>query len=345
MSLTIIEAEAICLELFGVKGVATQLPGEVDLNFLIKSKEDEKYVLKIAHSERTLDNLHLQNDILTHLEKKQFPVAIPKVILGKNGQSIIKYTKDRSTPIFIRLLTWIEGRLLAKVNPVTNGLLESLGAACGHLCTALKDFDHSGAHRFYKWDNSAANWVADQLEMVEAGEKRDLVKHFLTLFQQEVLPLFPQLRRSVNYNDANDYNVLVNNDLANPAIAGLIDFGDTVYTHTINEVAITAAYALMGKEDPLAAACEIVKGFHQVFPITEAECKVIFPLIATRLFISVTVSSINQKETPDNPYLQISARPAWELLRKLKNISPAFAHYTFRSVCGYEAHPKNKLFL
>jgi 4-aminobutyrate aminotransferase-like enzyme len=101
----------------------------------------------------------------------------------------------------------------------------------------------------------------------------------------------------------------------------------------------------MGKEDPLAAACEIVKGFHQVFPITEAECKVIFPLIATRLFISVTVSSINQKETPDNPYLQISARPAWELLRKLKNISPAFAHYTFRSVCGYEAHPKNKLFL
>ena len=55
--------------------------------------------------------------------------------------------------------------------------------------------------------------------------------------------------------------------------------------------------------------------------------------------------AINQKAEPNNPYLQISAKPAWALLEKLKAISPALAHYMFRSVCGYEACPKNDSFL
>ena len=40
----------------------------------------------------------------------------------------------------------------------------------------------------------------------------------------------------------------------------MIDFGDAVFSHTINDLAIAIAYAVMDKPDPLAAALHIVRG-------------------------------------------------------------------------------------
>jgi len=338
------KVEQIVQDIFNIKGFAKQLPGEIDLNFLITTSGNEKYVLKVEGTARSLNNLQLQNETLRHLSQKDIPVQLPQVIANKNGSTITEFTTKNEEQVYLRLLTWVEGRLFAKVNPHTRQLLESLGTTCGHLCNGLKDFEHEGAHRYFKWDSSNANWIKKHLDVFDQQEKKELVQYFLDLFQKEVSPLLPALRKSINYNDANDYNVLVNRNLENPQIAGVIDFGDTVYTHTINEVAIAAAYALMDKADPLESACSIVKGFHKIFPITEEECKVIFPLIAARLIISVTVSAINQKAEPDNPYLQISAKPAWVLLKKLRQISPALAHYTFRSICGYEPCPQKAQF-
>lgn len=343
--MTLIQVEKIVADLFNINGVAKQLPGEIDLNFLIAVSETQKYVLKVESTNRSFSNLQLQNEALIHLSKKNLPLQLPTIVANKNGATITELLTEDNQQVYLRLLTWVEGRLLAKVNPHTSELLESLGAACGHLCNGLKDFNHEAAHRDFKWDSSNAMWIQAHLAIFDTPEKKEIVSYFLDLFQKEVAPLSNNLRKSVNYNDANDYNVLVNHDLANPKIAGVIDFGDIIYTHTINEVAIAAAYALMGKEDPLQSASSIIKGFHQVFPITSQECAVLFPLIAARLIISVTVSAINQKAEPDNPYLQISAKPAWALLEKLRAISPAFAHYSFRSICGYEPCPKKAPFL
>ncbi|MEO5790279.1 aminotransferase class III-fold pyridoxal phosphate-dependent enzyme, partial [Gelidibacter sp.] len=43
-------------------------------------------------------------------------------------------------------------------------------------------------------------------------------------------------------------------------------------------------------------------------------------------------------------YLLISEKPAWEVLRKWRQISSDFAHYSFRNACGFEAHPNQKSF-
>ncbi len=338
-------ASQIVADLFNVKGKATQLPGEIDLNFLIAVSDQEKYVFKVESSARDIDNLTLQNTVLNHLANKDIDVQIPEIVANKNGAVITPFQKENGQQVYLRLLTWVEGRLLAKVNPHTTGLLKSLGMACGYLCKGLADFKHPAAQRSFNWNNSDASWIKNHLTVFDTPNKKELVSYFLDLFQTSVLPILPTLRKSINHNDANDYNVLVSNDLANPIVSGIIDFGDVIHTHTINEVAIAAAYALMDKADPLAAACPILAGFHEVFPVTQKECEVLFPLIATRLIISVTVSAINQKSKPDNPYLQISAKPAWSLLEKLRMIPPALAHYTFRSVCGYEACPKKEQFL
>ena len=63
-----------------------------------------------------------------------------------------------------------------------------------------------------------------------------------------------------------------------------------------------------------------------------------------RLIISYTSSIINQKKEPDNTYLQISSKPAWELLKKWYAVSSDFAHFSFRVACGYTAHPDTKKF-
>ncbi len=339
------QAAQIVADFFNIKGIATQLPGEIDLNFLITVSEEEKYVFKVESAHRNLDNLALQNAALKHLAKQAIPIQLPKVVANKNSETITTFITNNKEQVYLRLLTWVDGRLLAKVNPHTDDLLESLGATCGHLCRGLEKFEHAGAHRYFKWDNTNASWVKDHLTVFDTPEKKALIQYFLELFQREVEPVIPILRKSINYNDANDYNVLVNNDLANPKISGVIDFGDMVYTPIINEVAIAAAYAMMDKAAPLDSASAIVRGFHTVFPITQKECAVIFPLIAARLIISVTVSAINQQAEPDNPYLQISAKPAWALLEQLRRIPPNLAHYIFRSICGYEACPKNAAFL
>ena len=61
------------------------------------------------------------------------------------------------------------------------------------------------------------------------------------------------------HSDANDHNVLVGALPAEPRqITGLIDFGDMHLGLTVAEVAIGATYALLGKQDPLAAAASVI---------------------------------------------------------------------------------------
>jgi 4-aminobutyrate aminotransferase-like enzyme len=123
-------------------------------------------------------------------------------------------------------------------------------------------------------------------------------------------------------------------------VIGLIDFGDTLRTATVSELAIAAAYAMMGKPDPLAAAAHVVAGYHAALPLTEAELAVLYPLIGGRLAMSVTNSAYQRAVDPENTYLQVSDAPAWALLGRLADTPPALAHYTFRAACGLPACPQ-----
>jgi len=135
--------------------------------------------------------------------------------------------------------------------------------------------------------------------------------------------------------------VLVSAPLPQPRkIAGLIDFGDMHHGWLVSEPAIAAAYAILGKEDPVAFAREIVRGFHRALPLSEAEITIVFPLIAMRLAVSVTNSAIRKQQRPDDPYLTVTESGAWEALERLAKIHPKFAHYALRDVCGLHAIPK-----
>jgi 4-aminobutyrate aminotransferase-like enzyme/Ser/Thr protein kinase RdoA (MazF antagonist) len=327
---------------YQLEGSLSPLPGEVDLNYRLETSNGQNFVLKIAHAGEKQSHLQMQNAVMDHLAHKNLPLELPAVLKNRSEQSITLLTDDQHNQRMMRLLRWVPGRIYAQVEPQSTALLESLGAACGHMCAALSDFNHPDAHRWYKWDLAQADWIEAHVSLFQE-EEGDLIRHFLSRFQQAA-PDYQNLRKSVIYNDANDYNILVNENLKEPQVKGFIDFGDVIHTQTVNDLAIAITYGAMNKVQPLEAACQMVKGFHQSFPLQEQEVALLYTLVATRLIVSLTVSAINKKEHPENEYLMVSEQAAWRLLRQWKNIPASFAHYAFRNACGWIPCTRQKRF-
>ncbi len=330
---------------YGLTAIASPLAGEVDFNFRLKTAEGQHFVLKVSRPGAGVEELDFQAEIMTHLATQNVPIALPVIVPAISGERRIAITDEQGHSRQLRLLSWVEGRMMVEVAPQGEGLLQSLGRACGHLSLGLAGFDHVYAHRFYKWDPPQTLHSRQYMEYMQSEEQREMANYFWQLFEQQAQPRLASLRKSVNHNDVHDYNALCIRDLQNPKVTGIIDFGDALYTQTVNELAIALAYACMGKADPLAAAKQVVAGYHSVFPLEEKEVELLFPLLCARLLITVANAAYNKHLEPDNAYLQVSEKPAWDLLTKLRSIHPAFAHYSFRQACGWEACPKNHFFV
>jgi 4-aminobutyrate aminotransferase-like enzyme len=141
----------------------------------------------------------------------------------------------------------------------------------------------------------------------------------------------------VIHGDINDYNVLV--DAHAQRVTGIIDFGDAVFSHTVNDLAIAMAYVALGADDPLAAAAHVVRGYHARRALREVEIDVLFVLMCTRLCVSACLAAAQRAERPDDHYLTISQNPILRTLPELAAIHPRFARYTFRHACGLAPVP------
>lgn len=328
-------------EHYGLEAVIRHLPSERDRNFYLQTDDGREFVLKIANAAEHWDTLDLQNKALEHLASAAPTLALPRVCATKAGDTITTVASRDGAEHLMRMLTWVPGKLWAKVNPHTPKLLRSLGQVLATLDKALQSFSHPLAVRELKWDLKNTGWIREYFHYIENLERRQMVERFYAYFEKEVVTTFPALRASVIYNDANDYNVLVSDaDPRDRSVVGVIDFGDMTHSFTVCELAIAAAYAIMDKPDPIAAAAQIVAGYNEVLPLTEKELEVLFPLICARLSISVTNSAYQQQVEPNNEYLLISERSAWNLLEKFSQVNPQFAHYTFREACGLPPCPR-----
>ena len=335
------QAAEIAQNGYGLKGEIVPLPGELDFNFKISSK-NENYILKVSRPEVSPEFIDFQMQLLNHISNNQNEILSPKVLPDLRGNSLSTMCDTDGNIRFVRLYSWIDGRIWSSVNPQKEDLLFSLGEKAGLLTRAFQGFDHPFASRNLEWDIAKGVWTKDYIPLFKQ-EKRAILNHFLNLFDDLQL-VYNSLRKSVIHNDVNDNNILVTDDLIDPEVKAIIDFGDAVHTQTINDLAITIAYAVMNKPDPLQAALPIVKGYYQSFPLEEKELSVLHTLVAMRLVISVTKSAINKQKEPDNTYLLISEKSAWELLEKWININEILAHSSFRVACGFSAYPTEKAF-
>ncbi|MFK7814619.1 MAG: phosphotransferase, partial [Maribacter sp.] len=316
---------------FGITDAAvTTLEGYDSTNYKIKSKK-RIYVLKQnSYSEETLALLQAENDLFRQLDtlsNYEFPTAIPSL-----NEELIVIEEDQ----IFRLLSFIEGEFLGNITH-TPPLLYSFGVFLAKMDNQIhKTYHPSIVGKETQWDlkNFQANYK--YLKCIKNPKNRSLVDYFFLQFEEHVSPLAYDLRKGVIHNDGNDWNVLTKNG----KISGIIDFGDMCHTWIISEVAIAITYVMMGKENPLEIASELIKGYHSIFPIEKKELDILYYLIAARLCTSVCNSAFTKTLKPDSEYITISEKPAWELLHKWISINPIKAKDSFWEAAGFKSSIK-----
>ncbi len=323
----------------------TPLAGERDLNFRLDAA-GATYVLKIASVEERREQLELQHAALAHLARREPGLALQRVVPASDGAELVAIAAPGGERHWVRLLTFLPGRLWSEVSSrrrPSSALLGSLGATLGTIDRGLADFDAAAAHRDLKWDLRQAGWIRAYLDYIDgdlaSGPRRALVERWLADFDTRVRPALERLRQGVIYNDANDNNIVVVGAGASLAVAGVIDFGDLCWSNIVCEPAIAAAYAAMGLGDPVAGIGQLLAGYHAAHPLQEAELELVQALVCLRLCVSVTNSAYQRTVEPDNAYLTISERPAWDLLEALSAAPARRTLYAWRAACGYPAHP------
>ncbi|MFH0999586.1 MAG: aminotransferase class III-fold pyridoxal phosphate-dependent enzyme [Bacteroidota bacterium] len=334
------QAAQIAKMAYGIGGEIKSLPGELDFNFKITQK-DKSYVLKISRPNSEKDYIDFQEKLLIHLRENPL-ITSPEILPDNSGKYTSEYTDKQGNIRFIRLLTWIDGRMWTEVNPKREELLNSLGFQAGQITKALHNFKHPAVLRKTDWDISNSLWVKEYLNLFDS-KRKTIVLHFIRRFEK-LQKEYKTLRSATVHNDVNDNNILVSYALTNPEVSAIIDYGDAIHTKIINDLAITLAYALMNKPDPLQASLPIIAGYHKAFPLQKDELRFLYVLVAMRLIISVSKSAINLQKEPENSYLQISEKPAWQLLEKWIEINENLAHYSFRKACAFTAHPNENRF-
>ncbi len=339
------EATHFAQSLFGIDTTATQLPSERDQNFLLRTRDGDDYVLKIANASEDSGLIEAQNQAMAHLNKHG--VTAPKIIPTKAGESIAQVETEAGETHAVRLVSYLPGTPYGDVRRHSPGLFKNLGAYLGRLDRAFTSFDHTAIHRHFHWDLANALEVVNEYKsLISEDGLRNLIEKFADHFEQDVQPLLPKLRKSVIHNDANDYNVIVGGDeepyTRNQQVIGVIDFGDMVYSYTVAELAVAVAYAILDKPDPLAAAVPLVVGYHQEFPLDEDELRALFGLVCMRLCMSACLAAHQTQQRPDDAYLSISQAAIRDTLPKLAEIHPRFAEATFRQACGLTPLPKTE---
>lgn len=323
---------------FGFKNsTLKKINGYDNANYLVKT-EQGKYIFKsYRYSAELLAVLEAENEVLMHLTNETY-CNFPKPITFSTNEFIKVLTID-GVKVIYRLLTFLEGEFLAETEPSKN-VYQSLGAVLAKTNQKLNSLtSYVLQARKWEWDLQYFSLNKKYLPTITDARDRSLVRYYFNQFEEYVTPILPQLRKQILYNDANEWNVLVENQ----KVSGLIDFGDLAYAPLINEVTIAMTYAAYDKESPLEYATTLLKSYNEVIPLKELEISILYYLIAARLCTSVCNSAHAKQANPDNSYATQSEENAWKTLHKWIRFNPIEIENLFREAVGFSKHQSESL--
>jgi hypothetical protein len=183
---------------------------------------------------------------LDHIAQAAPDLPIPRVLRSLGGQSIERLP-DGSISM-VRMLTYLDG-VQIKDTDRSDGQRRAMGSGLARLDLALQGFNHAGAHHDLLWNVSAAHRLRDKMESLQDPAKRQLARHFMTRFEEQVLP---RLRRPCA-GDSQRLSPLQR--AGGPARAGAHHRHHRFRRHAARaaggEVATAAAFHMTGNEDPL----------------------------------------------------------------------------------------------
>lgn len=321
----------VLLTHWGIDARLRRLDGEYDLNFLAETDAGTGYVLKAMRPGCKDWLVDLQIKAMDHIQDKAPNALIPSIIPTSGDTRFVHCADETGAQRLVWLIERLPGQCYAKTAPKTDSLIHQIGAALGQTAKALQDFQHDALERDFKWDLMQAGWIGDELSCITQSDRRTLLESIHAGFKA-VKPALDCLPKQAIHNDANDYNILVDGGLLNRSLSGLIDFGDMCAAPRICDVAVAAAYLVLDHPNPEAALAAFVSGYHDAYPLTASEIDLIWPLLRTRLAVSVVNSTLMAADNPDDPYVTISQAPAWRFLETY-DLHPGLLSARLRAAC------------
>ena len=307
------EIKKIVYDLFGLHVNVKNLDSDRDQNFYLYTESKEQFVLKIYNSNESIDIINLQTNVLDHFQQiGSALITVPKTIYTTDGKKLGRVEKN-NIEYCLRLVSFIKGKQLKDIDQKSISFYE-LGTFIGELNKALDTFSDLNANRIFPWDVGNIDYLKKRSNIFNDQKEREIISYFIRQYNNNIVPNYKLLRKSIIHNDCNDHNIIVDND---NKIYGIIDFGDMVHTYTAAEPAIAIAYAVLGKDNPVKIASEILKGYGGTSYLSNAELESIIYLACIRLCISVTMAEYRRKLFPNNKYLMVSNVDAWEFLNTM----------------------------
>ena len=304
------EIAAIAAELFGLRGVASDLGSERDQTFLIDDGGGGG-VLKISNLGEDPTVLDLETEAILHVSRvdPELPVARPRPSVHGDYRPTIDGPDGTH---FVRLFERLHGH--AGGPELGDRALFDYGATHARLNLALRGFFHPAAGRNLLWDLRRAAELRPLASAIADGSRRRLVENVLDRYEQRVAPRWPMLRAQVVHGDLNLDNVLLDE---RGRIAAIVDFGDVGFSAQVADFAIGLASLVRGRpdDDVFRAARIAIDGYQSRIPLEPQELDVLADLAAARLAAIVTISAWRVERYPENAvYIQAWDDDSWKLL-------------------------------
>ena len=335
------EEEAIHLakKHYDIEASAENLVSERDQNFLLRTTDGRKFVLKIANSEEDPIVTDFQICALIHINKiNDNRISVPEIKFSRGNRKSIVLTKEKKSFV-TRVVTYLDGEpLFTSKKSIPNiGIAEGMGRYLAILGKSLSDFNHPGSGQNLLWDMKRALSIREITGHIDSSSARIMVERALTDFERYALPKFDSIRWQVIHNDMNPDNVLI--DISEKRkVCGMIDFGDMVYSPLIIDLAVAAAYLDTDEVNPMLLMNHFIAGYNQETPILQEELEILFDLIKTRIATTVAVLEWRKSfRDKDDPYLELNSNDrSINLLARCMEIPRDHAIQNFKKICAKE---------
>lgn len=325
-------ASALLRDHYGLVASLEPLVSERDQNFLVKAPDGAKYILKIANTSESAPITDFQNRALLHIAKVSPDFPVPRVIPTTNGELLFEVESDSGNAHCVRLLSWLDGVPLQHARGV-GSVARQTGTCLAQLGLALRDFEHPASDYALLWDIRNAASLEELLPHIADADLRGLCEVRLERFRNVTRPQLDALRAQVIYNDMNPSNLLVDEGDAN-RLAGVIDFGDMVYSQLVNDVAVAAAYFCRTHGDPFEEVAEFLDAYTGKLPLRDDELTVLPDLILTRHLTTVIITHWRASMYPENAkYILRNEGRARQMLARVAGMSIDNTVSRFLDIC------------
>jgi 4-aminobutyrate aminotransferase-like enzyme/Ser/Thr protein kinase RdoA (MazF antagonist) len=328
---------------YGLSGRLVRLDGEFDLNFLLASDCGQQSIVKVMCPGADAALVEMQCAALQRVQARNPDCGVPRIVVSKDGRSHVSVQDGEGDERVVWVMTCLPGEVYARHRPRPAVLVSEIGRTVAEIHRALADFVHPLLDREMKWDLLRPSWIADRVCDLAGGQRQATVSAILARFR-EFEPSLLRLPRLPLHNDVNDYNIMVETGPGGePLLRGLIDFGDMLYGPVVCELAIAGAYLVLDEPRPFDVLAQLVAGYHEARPLTPAEIDIIYPLLLTRLAVSVVNAALMKRERPGDPYVSVTEAPAWRFLELFADTSTNWVSAHLRRHCGLAACPESEV--